>query len=93
MKEKKINNNQNQNQFFLFVFFCFCILGPHLKYMEVPRLGGKLELQLPAYDTALATQDLSHICDLCHSSCQCQILNLLSGARDQTHIFMDTSQV
>ena len=34
--------------------------------MEVPRLGVKMELQLPAYTvaTAKATLDLSHICDL-----------------------------
>ena len=29
-------------------FFCFfCFLGPNLQHMEVPRLGDKLELQLP----------------------------------------------
>ena len=38
-------------------------------------------------------QDLSYICDLCHSSWQCQILNPLNEARDQTLILMDTSQV
>ena len=32
--------------------------------MKVPRLGVKLELELPAYTTAAAMQDLSHICDL-----------------------------
>ena len=32
-------------------------------------------------------------CNLCHSSRQCQILNPLSEARDQTFILMDTSQV
>ena len=53
--------------------------------MEVPSLGVESELQLLAYATATATQDLSHICDLYHSSQQCQILNLLSDARDQTH--------
>ena len=31
--------------------------------MEVPRLGVELELQLPAYTTATATRDLSHVCD------------------------------
>ena len=31
--------------------------------------------------------------DLHHSSQQCQILNLLSEARDRTHILMDTSSV
>ena len=30
---------------------------------------------------------------LCHSSWHCWILNPLSEARDQTHIFMDTSQI
>ena len=38
--------------------------------MEVPRLGVKLELQLPAYTTATAMWDPSHICDLYHSSWQ-----------------------
>ena len=34
--------------------------------MEVPRLGVKSDLQLPAYVTTTATQDPSHICDLHH---------------------------
>jgi len=46
--------------------------------MEVPMLGVKLELQLLAYATARATQDLSHVCDLLYSSWQLQILNPLS---------------
>ena len=37
-------------------------LGPHLQYMEVPRLGVTLEPQLLAYTTATALRDLSHIC-------------------------------
>ena len=61
--------------------------------MDVPRQGVKLELQLPAYTTATATQDPSHVCDIHHSSQQRQILNPLSNARDQTHILMDTSGV
>ena len=32
-------------------------LGPHLWHMEVPKLGIESELQLPAYATAIATQD------------------------------------
>ena len=36
--------------------------------MEVPRLGVDLELQLLAYTTATATQNLSHISDLRYSS-------------------------
>ena len=61
--------------------------------MEVPRLGVELELQLPAFATATAVQDLSHICNLYHSSWQYQILNPLSKARDRILILMDTSQV
>ena len=68
--------------FVLFVGF----KGLHLRHMEVPRLGVKLELQLPAYTTATAAQDPSRICHLYHSSGQCWILNPLSEARDPTHI-------
>ena len=37
--------------------------------------------------------ELNRVCDLHHSSWQHQILNPLSEARDQTHVFMDISQV
>lgn len=50
--------------------------------MEILRLGVELELQLPAYPTAKAMWDLSHLCDLHHSSQQCWVLIPLSGARD-----------
>ena len=60
--------------------------------MEVSRLGVELELQLLAYTTPTATWDPSWVYNLYHSSRQCQILNPLSKARDQTHILMDTSQ-
>ena len=59
--------------------------------MEIPRLRVESELQLPAYATAAAIQDLSRICNLHHSSWQHQILNPQSKARDGTHILMDTS--
>ena len=78
--------------FFLF-FFLFVFLGPHLWYMEVPRLGVQLELQLPVYTTTTATQDPSHVCDLHHSSQQHQVLNPMSEARDQTWVLMDASWV
>ena len=67
----------------------FCFLGPHLCHMEVPRLGVKSEPQLPA----TAMWDLSHVCNLHHSSWQCWILSPLSEARDQTRILMGTSQI
>ena len=61
--------------------------------MEVPSLEFESELQLPAYAPATASQDLSRLCHLHHSSWQHQILNPLTEARDQTHTLMDTSQV
>ena len=60
-----------------------------MQHMEIPKLGVKSELQLPAYTTATATWDPSCICDLCRSFHQHQILNPLSKARDQTHILTD----
>ena len=61
--------------------------------MVIPRLGVQLELQLLASTTATATSDLSRICDLHHSSWQCQILNSLSEARDPTRNLMVPSQI
>jgi len=61
--------------------------------MEASRLGVESDLQLLAYTTATATQDPSHVCDLHHSSQQCQILNPLSKARDPTCVLMDASQI
>ena len=61
--------------------------------MEVPRLGVKLERQLPAYATASAMPDSSCIYDLHHSSRQCWILSPLSQARDQTRSPTDASRV
>ena len=77
--------------YFLCLFVC-------LFFRAAPAAHGSSEareskLQLLPYATARATRDLSCICDLHHSSQQCQILNLLSELRDQTHVFMDTSGV
>ena len=53
---------------------CVCVfLGLYPQHMEVLSLGVESELQLPAYATATATQDPSHICDLYHSS-RCESL-------------------
>ena len=47
-----------QRKFFVFflllLLLLFVILGPHLKHMEVPRLGVESELPLLAYSTAIA---------------------------------------
>ena len=71
----------------------FFVGGAKVRHMEVPRLGVKSELQLPAYTTAIATPDLSCVCHLHHSLQQSRILNPLSGARDGTCIFVDTNWV
>ena len=70
-----------------FFFFHFI---PAVKHMEVPRLGIKSELQLQAYVTDTVMPDPSHVCDLCHSLWQHEILNPLTEARDQICIFTDT---
>ena len=36
------------NYYFVSLFI-FIFLGPHLRHMEVPRLGVESELQLPAH--------------------------------------------
>ena len=89
------NSTQNAyTRFYFFLFFwSFCFLGPHPGHMEVPRLGVQLELQLLAYTSATATWNLSHVCDLHHSSQKHQILNPLRETRDQTHVLMDASWV
>ena len=64
-------------------------LGPHLRHMEVPRLGVQSELQLPAYTAATATPDLSCIRDLPRTFRPRQILNPLSEAGNRTYILTD----
>ena len=61
--------------------------------MEVPKLGVEWERPRMAYARATATQDLSCVSDLHHSSLQHWILNALLEARPGTCILMDTSRV
>ena len=75
------------------MYVCICFLGPHPWHMEVPRLGVQSELQLLAYTTTTATSDVSRVCDLHHSSWQCQILSPLSEARDRTSNLMVPSGI
>ena len=90
----KITENMQKHtkickQMFKEALFFFCLfLGPHPWHMEVPSLGVKSELYLPAYATATATRDPSRIGDLHHSSWQHRTLNPLSGARDWTCVLM-----
>ena len=94
--ELHIVGHKNHNTLFFFSFFFlifFLFLGPYLWHMEVPRIGVQLELQLPAYATATAASDPSHVCDPHHSSQQRPILNTLSPAKDQTQNLMIPSQI
>ena len=59
--------------------------------MEVRRQGVESELQLLAIATA--RRNRNHMRKLHRSLRQHQILNPMSEARDQTHIFMDSSQI
>ena len=86
-RTKDLGDSRSLDNFFFFLVF----LGPYPQYMEVPRLGVRLELQRPAYTTA--TRDPSHVCDLHHSSRQRQILNPPSKARDWTPVLMDAGPV
>ena len=76
--------------FFFFLFFGLFRAAPMVCGSSRP--GVESEPQ-PATAAAAAAQDLSLICDLHHSSRQCQILNPLSEARDWILVFMDTSHI
>ena len=89
LSSKKYNNYKFGGNGDLFFFF----FGLHPRHMEVPRLGVKSELQLPAYPRATAQPDLSRICHPHPSSQQLWILNPLSQTRDGTHNLMDTAWV
>ena len=75
-KWQKDKQTNKKTILFLFIYLLFCL------FRASP---------VAAYATATATQNLSHICDLHHSSQQRWILNPLSRARGQTLIFMDIS--
>ena len=68
--------------FFFFVFFLGCTRAYGNSWAR-GRIGA----------TVAATGDLSHICNLHHSSQQRQILDPLGEARDPTQFLMDTSRV
>ena len=78
---------------FFFLFFFSVFLGPNLKHIEVTRLAVESELQLLAYHTATAMQDLSCACNLYHSSWQQHILDPMGKAMDQTGILIDAGQI
>ena len=91
--KRQYNIKADQKQNFI-IEKCFLLfLGQHLQHMDVPRLGVKSQLQLPAYTTATAMRDLNCVCNLHHSSLQGKIPHPLNKARGQTHILMKTSRI
>ena len=74
-------------------FFFFVFRAAPAAYGGSPARG-RIGATVATYTTATAMPDPSHICNLHHhSSQQRQILNLLSEAREQACILMDTSQI
>ena len=82
IKFRKFDIDISNKTMEMVTFFFF--LRPYLWLTEDPGLGAESEL-LPAYTTVTAAPDRSCICNLHRSSRQCQILNPLGAARDQTH--------
>ena len=75
----------------IFLSLFFFKLRLYLWHVEVSGLEIELELRLLAYTTA--TQDLSCICNLNHSSWKLWILSQMSKARYQTCFLMNNSRI
>ena len=75
-------------------WFVFCLLrtAPTAYGCSQAR-GSNPELQLPVRATATTMEDLSHVCDLYHSSQQRQILNPPKEARHRTCNLMVACQI
>ena len=86
--------------YFYFIYlinlFIFCfILGLHPQHMEVPRLGVRSELQLPACTTVTATGDPGCTCDSHHRPqlTATPTVNPLGESRDRIHNRMVPSRI
>ena len=88
----------NHNRFYLY-FYLFLFIELLFLWRAVPSAYGSSQARgligatAAAYATAIATQDLSRVCDSHHSSGQCQILNPLSESRARIHNLMAPSQI
>ena len=70
-------------------FFFFGLFRAKPAAYRGSQARGPIRAVASAYATATATQDLSHVYDLHHSSQQRRILNPLSKARDGTCVLID----
>ena len=75
----------------IILFVCFFRAAPEAYGSSQTR--GPSKASAEAYTTATTMPDLSHIFNLRCRLWQCQVLNPLGEARDQTHILMDTNGV
>ena len=71
----------------------FCLFRAAAMTHGGSQAKGQIGAAATALITGTVTPDLSCTCDLHHCSQQCQILNPLNKARDQTCILMHTSQI
>ena len=69
-------------------FFFFCLFRAALAAYGCSQARDQIKAVATNLCHSHSMPDLSHICDLHHSSEQCQILNLLSEAKDQTRGLM-----
>ena len=75
-------------------FLSFCLsFGAAPAAYGGSQARGPIGAVAPTCATATATQNLSQVCHLHHSSWQYQILNPLREARDRTRVFVDASRV
>ena len=77
----------------LFYFILFYYFRAAPEAYGSSQASGQIGAVAVAYAAVTAMTDPSHICDLCCSLQQCQVLNPLRKATDQTHILMDTGWV
>ena len=98
-KENNTFNVKDGKFFFFLFFFFFVFLGPHLRYMEVPRPGGPIRAVAAGLHQSHSntrskprlqpTPKLTAMLDLK----KCWIFNPMSEARDGTRNPMVPSQI
>ena len=78
---------------FLFFVFCFCLLSATPTAYRISQARGRIGAVGASLHHSHSNARLSQICNLHHSSQQCQILKPLSEARDLTCNFIVPSWI